>query len=71
MNIRKKTILFGALLVFFCVWQSGYAEDPGQGEHPEKTGHEPHEEDIVRLSDAQIQEFGIELAVAGPGTLAV
>ncbi|MCZ6632375.1 MAG: efflux RND transporter periplasmic adaptor subunit [bacterium] len=71
MKVRKKTILFGALLVLLWGVHPGYTENHEPGEHPEKTGHEPHEDNVVRLSGAQIQEFGIELAVAGSGTLSV
>jgi membrane fusion protein, heavy metal efflux system len=49
------------------------AEPKGHDEHD---GHEPHEgheghgqEQVVRLSEAQLREFGIEVATAGPGKL--
>jgi cobalt-zinc-cadmium efflux system membrane fusion protein len=45
--------------------------------HDNHDGHGPHEgeeahgeEPVVRLTEAQLQELGIEVATAGPGTLA-
>ena len=45
-----------------------HTESDQQTAHDEHEGHDEHEE-FVRLSKAEMQEFGIHTALAGPGTL--
>lgn len=44
-------------------------EHDEQGEHDEHGDHDEHEKDAIRLSNAEMKEFGIELDKAGPGKL--
>jgi cobalt-zinc-cadmium efflux system membrane fusion protein len=44
-------------------------EHAEHGEHAEKEDEEGHGEEIVRLSDAELREFGIHLETARAGTL--
>ncbi len=64
-------ILFGAVLVQSC---TNEAKDKNAGEAQASEGVENSEheqEEIVRLSEEELKEFGIETAVAGPGKLQV
>ncbi|MCL5884843.1 MAG: efflux RND transporter periplasmic adaptor subunit [Deltaproteobacteria bacterium] len=54
----------------------GATKDPkdlhGKGEKKEHAGEDGHgDEKAIRLTEAQLKEFGIELATAGPGPLKV
>ena len=42
-----------------------------EGGHDGHAGHDGHEEGAVKLSPAEMKEFGIKVATAGPGTLGV
>lgn len=44
-------------------------EEAGHEEDTNDAGHDEHGEDVVRLSAAEIKEFGIELATAAAGPL--
>jgi cobalt-zinc-cadmium efflux system membrane fusion protein len=46
--------------------EAGHKDDPGHKEHDEHG-----EKDVVRLSDAELKEFGIEVGTAGPGNLKI
>ena len=42
--------------------------DHEEGEHDDHAGHDKHE-DVIKLSDADMKKFGIEIAKASPGKL--
>lgn len=47
-----------------------HEKDDGHDEHDEHKGEgEHHEEEVVKLSEDEIKEFGIEIGTAGPGNL--
>jgi len=49
--------------------EGGHKNDPGHKAHGE---HDEHgEKGVVRLGDAELKEFGIEIGTAGPGNLKV
>jgi cobalt-zinc-cadmium efflux system membrane fusion protein len=39
-------------------------------DHGEHEGHDDHQDEFVRLTDEEMLEFGVEVAVAGPGSMA-
>jgi cobalt-zinc-cadmium efflux system membrane fusion protein len=47
----------------------------GEGSHEDGHGHEEHDEHagkgVVRLADAELKEFGIDVGTAGPGNMKV
>lgn len=47
--------------------EAGHAGESGHGEHEEEEDHA--EEALVNLTPAEMNEFGIELCTAGPGTV--
>ena len=61
--------------VLLAAWQSGaglaHAERGGHEGHAESEGHDGHGEEPIRLSAAELAEFGVRVATAGPGELAV
>ena len=42
-----------------------------EADHEEGGDHEKHGEEVVRLSDAELEEFDVEVATAGPGKLLI
>lgn len=58
--LRTSAIVLGALLLT--------GAPPAWAQHE---GHEEHEEGLVRLSQGELEEFGIELATAGEGLIEV
>jgi cobalt-zinc-cadmium efflux system membrane fusion protein len=73
MNKAKNGFLMCAAGLALAVLLIGrvYGLQEGAAEHAE-AGHAEHEEheDAVKLTPEQVREFGVEVAVAGPGTLA-
>ncbi|MCH9031373.1 MAG: efflux RND transporter periplasmic adaptor subunit [candidate division Zixibacteria bacterium] len=58
------------LLLALIVWSSPRVITAENDKDHEEAGHDEHE-DIVRLTQAELDEFGIELSSAGPGTLRI
>ena len=81
METKMKIVSSGALLVILLLFTFTLLQ--GCGNHAEEEhGHEAEaieqeehssheEEEIVRLSAKELEEFGVELAIAGPGKLQV
>ena len=73
---RKTLILITlAVLGFFIVWLTATNDLVAQGDsdHADHADHDDHDEheDVVKLSDADMKKFGIEIAKAGTGKLPV
>jgi cobalt-zinc-cadmium efflux system membrane fusion protein len=73
---RKTLILITlAVLGFFIVWLTATNDLVAQGDsdHADHADHDDHDEDedVVKLSDADMKKFGIEIAKAGMGKLPV
>lgn len=80
MKIRDMMIISGAsaFILLAGLATGGFsnnieaAAETHEGErHEEHEDHKRHEEDIVRLSEEKLREFGVETSVAGPGELSV
>jgi len=69
----NKTCLPATILLALgltCLPVAAMAEDHGgTAAHAEEGGGEGHDEGVVRLSDAELKEFGIVVRQAGPGRL--
>lgn len=66
LNRECLTRLPGLLLLFVALACQPAAED----DHAEEAEHEEEHEGAVELSDAELREFGIEVATAGAGRIA-
>lgn len=67
--MRNQPIRLAALAVVLAAAFACSPEEVGQTPHEEEHPEEAHRGEVT-LSEAEIEEFGVELAVAGPGLIA-
>jgi cobalt-zinc-cadmium efflux system membrane fusion protein len=66
----KRILIFLTVLLPWFAYNVS-AQDEHDHDHEQSTEQVVHDEhkEFVRLSEAEMEEFGVEIAVAGPGTL--
>jgi len=62
-------LFFLVISIVFIDCAGGNKEDSHQAEKMDSDHKPNHEEEIVRITAEELQEFGIEIAIAGPGKL--
>ncbi len=66
-DLSKLSVIVLAAALAFGSWQCSVSEKPTVETHAEEDRHE--QEKIVKITPEEMQEFGVELATAGPGNL--